>query len=86
MSPFSFPTSGQAIRAFSDSVNNPETQFYRHASDFELWELGVLDQLSGHIESSTRFLVNAQSVLISENGAEAPTAPMLEKHPLTEEA
>lgn len=38
---------GQMIRAFSDEVNNPESQFFKHPGDFTLYLLGEYDDNSG---------------------------------------
>jgi len=46
MQPFFMQTKGQAVRAFSDTVNDPKHQFYKHAEDFTLFELGSFDELS----------------------------------------
>lgn len=42
-------TRGEAIRSFSDAVNNPESQFHGHAEDYALFQLGTLDILTGVI-------------------------------------
>lgn len=36
-----------AIRSFSDQVNNPESQWHKHPSDYALYELGVYDDQTG---------------------------------------
>lgn len=47
MQPFLMQTKGQAIRAFSDSVNDESTQFFKHPEDFTLFEIGEYDDASG---------------------------------------
>lgn len=32
---------GEAIRSFQDACNDQKTEFYRHASDYTLFHLGV---------------------------------------------
>lgn len=41
--PFTMQTKGAAIRAFSDSVNDTSTQFYKHPQDYTLFEIGEYD-------------------------------------------
>lgn len=40
MAPFYMNTKGQAIRAFTDSANDPNHQFYKHPEDYTLFLLG----------------------------------------------
>lgn len=47
LQPFFMQSRGQAIRAFSDSVNDTSTQFYKHAEDFTLFEIGEYDDEKG---------------------------------------
>lgn len=46
-----FPHDAPAIRAFSDVAVDPNTQVGRHPDDFELLELGVLDDSASEIVS-----------------------------------
>ncbi len=41
--PFYFSTLGQAIRAFTDSVNDPGHGFAKHPEDYTLFHLGTYD-------------------------------------------
>lgn len=63
LAPFTFPHDGQALRAFSDTVNDESTQFYRHADDFDLYSLGTFDQESGEFQNEKHFLAGARFVL-----------------------
>lgn len=47
LQPFFMQTKGAAIRAFSESVNDPKTQFNRFPGDFALFELGQYDDQKG---------------------------------------
>lgn len=47
--PFFLPQEGQAIRTFTDMVNNPEHQFGQHPEDYTLTELGVFDDETAEI-------------------------------------
>lgn len=40
MTPFFVRSKAEAIRAFSDAVNDPQSQFYKHASDYALMCVG----------------------------------------------
>ena len=44
ITPFFLPQEGQAIRTFSDMVNNPDHQFGMHPEDYTLMELGIFDE------------------------------------------
>jgi len=43
LSPFLMQTRGQAIRAFSDSVSDPKTNFNKHPQDFSLHEIATFN-------------------------------------------
>ncbi len=43
MQPFFFNSRGQAIRAFTDLANNPETMIAKHPADFTLFAIGTYD-------------------------------------------
>lgn len=47
MQPFFMQTRGQALRAFTDTCNDTNTQFSKHPEDFTLFELGEYDDESG---------------------------------------
>lgn len=47
--PFFMKTKGQAIRAFTDTVNNRESQFWQHPADFTLFEIGEYNEASGEL-------------------------------------
>lgn len=38
---------GGAVRWFTDQVNNPETPYYKHPEDYDLYELGDYDDQDG---------------------------------------
>lgn len=48
--PFFCLQTGQAIRGFSDAVNDPKTELFAHPADYELFELGAFDQATGHLD------------------------------------
>lgn len=47
--PMFVPSSGVAIRSFSDEINRvaDDNQLYNHPDDFDLYEFGVFDDNSG---------------------------------------
>ena len=47
--PFFMPEQGQAIRVFSDCVNNVEHQFGSHPGDYSLFEIGDFDDNHGQL-------------------------------------
>ena len=47
--PFFMATDGMAVRAMSDLVNSPETEFYRHTQDFTLYQIGLFEDSTGAI-------------------------------------
>lgn len=53
MRPFFCQTKGEAIRIFSDTVNQDDTQFWRHPGDFSLFEVGEYDDQHADLRSIT---------------------------------
>lgn len=47
LQPFFMTSKGEAIRAFSDTVNDDKTQFNKHPGDFELFQIGEYDDSTG---------------------------------------
>lgn len=45
--PFFQNTKGQAIRGFSDAVNDESTELWKHPEDYILFELGEFDDSDG---------------------------------------
>lgn len=41
--PFYLAASGQAVRTFADTANDPNHAFGKHPSDYTLFEIGVFD-------------------------------------------
>ncbi len=46
------PSTGVAIRSFSDEINrdHPENQMFSHPDDFDLYELAMYDDSTGIVE------------------------------------
>ncbi|WNK14229.1 MAG: nonstructural protein [Microvirus sp.] len=47
---FCLSTTGQAVRAFADHVNDPQSQVSRHPGDYRLAQLGTFDDARGTVE------------------------------------
>lgn len=47
LQPFCAQTKNTAIRAITDSVNNPKSEFHRWPADYTLFEIGVYDDQAG---------------------------------------
>lgn len=45
--PLFFQATGQALRAFSDAVNDEKSDYYRHPEDYSIWHLGNFDDTTG---------------------------------------
>jgi hypothetical protein len=50
--PMFVPSTGVAIRSFSDEINraNDDNQLYNHPDDFDLYDLGTFDDNTGLFE------------------------------------
>jgi hypothetical protein len=50
--PMFVPSSGVAIRSFSDEINRnaDDNQLFNHPDDFDLYEFGVFDDNSGNFD------------------------------------
>lgn len=64
--PFFMPKKAQAIRHFSDGINDPSTQISKHPGDYTLICLGTFDEETGIIEHKKETLCNGIDVLKSE--------------------
>lgn len=49
--PFFFAHDGQAVRAFSDLVNDPQSSICKHPEDFSLFGVAVFDDELGRVVS-----------------------------------
>lgn len=45
--PFTARTDGEAIRIFSDAVNDNQTAFFHHPEDYQLYRVGTFDDDTG---------------------------------------
>lgn len=51
MQPWCGQSIGQAIRMFTDEVNNKEGQMHKHAADYDLYHIGEFN--NGHLAQTT---------------------------------
>lgn len=51
MTPFFMQSTGQAVRAFEDTVNDPKSAFNKHPEDYTLFEIGTFDDQTGTLEN-----------------------------------
>lgn len=51
--PFIFTTHGQATRAFSDGVRDPQSNLCKHYKDYSLYCIGTFDEETGLLEPLT---------------------------------
>lgn len=57
---------GEAIRSFSAAVGDPKHQFYVNRGDFELYQLGTFDDISGLITSECVRVLSALEVAVDQ--------------------
>lgn len=59
--PFFLPHNGQALRGFSDHVQDEKSAVAKHPEDYKLYQLGTFDDVSGLFtaEKVPVFLANA---------------------------
>lgn len=53
LQPFFMTSKGQAVRGFTDLLNDGQSQFSKHPGDFTLFELGSFDDSNGFFTSNT---------------------------------
>lgn len=58
LKPFYLDTVGQAIRAVTDAVADPNHEFARHTSDFTLFQLASFDESKGVYKNEKHSLGN----------------------------
>jgi len=53
MPPFFCRAKGEAIRTFTDAVNDKQSPFFKHPTDFELYIVGSFDPANGTLGSAS---------------------------------
>lgn len=51
--PFCFPTHGAAVRAFTETVNDPQSNIAKHPEDYNLFYIGTWDDNSALFEAAS---------------------------------
>lgn len=65
--PFFTKTRGQAVRGFSDAVNDAKHEFHAHPEDYTLFYIGEFDEDKGELKASVpESLGNALTFMESE--------------------
>lgn len=64
MRPFFVPTTAMAVRAFRDEVTRPDTEMFKHRSDYTLYEVASFDEVTGKFDNldSPRQLVRGSDI------------------------
>lgn len=57
--PFFVQTEGQALRAFTDAVNDPQHNFGKHPHDYTMWFVGTFSDAKAEFSIADRRLVAA---------------------------
>lgn len=47
MQPFFLRSKGEALRSFTEAVNDPKTSFFKHPGDYTLFEIGEYSEETG---------------------------------------
>ena len=64
MRPFFVPAVGQAMRAFSDEINNPQSELHKHPEDYSIWHMGTYNDVTGEMVSSEKPVHLASAVAL----------------------
>ena len=68
--PLVVPTTGAAVRSFTDEVNRKESEMHGHPEDYDLYEMGTFCDQTGTFLSPEggipRVLTRAQDIVIKE--------------------
>jgi len=62
MQPFVRPTTGLAIRDFTNLVNDPQSVVSRHTASFTLFQLGTWDDSNGAFKNDNTVVLSALQV------------------------
>lgn len=67
LQPFFARSHGEAIRNFTDAVNDPKTSLNAHPHDYSLWHIGDFDDNSANIVANPpERLLSGTEALISD--------------------
>ena len=68
--PYFMRTNGEAIRAFSDAVNQANHQFNMHPADYILFYIGNFDDIAGELQPTAHDNLGKALDFITETGPE----------------
>lgn len=74
--PFFFRTNGEALRAWMDVVNDPQSDFFRHPEDYTLFLVAEFDESKGQFINETSPLSIASAMemrKVAHNNLQKPT-------------
>ncbi len=77
--PTFFIAKGEALRAFSDSVNKKDSPMYNHPEDYTLFEIGYYNPEFGKIES---IATPTSMGLATEYLKKEPQIDLIERQPM----
>lgn len=73
MRPWFAQSTGQAIRAFSDELNRPDSDMNKHPDDYDLWHIGEFNDNSGFLtkpeKGITQIAIGKQVKILKETPA-----------------
>lgn len=77
---------GEALRSFTDIVNDPQSAFNRHPEDYCLFEIGTWDYTEGKISchNTPKSIIKASTVLKPLAQKEFPMNPRISTQPVQE--
>jgi hypothetical protein len=55
LTPFFMPTRGLALRAFIAAASDEKHQFFSHAGDYTLFEIGTFEETTGALVSNQKY-------------------------------
>lgn len=67
MQPFCCKSKGEAIRSFTETANDPNSQLYKYAPDFTLMEIGEWDDQTGLVKTHTAKITLGTALEFKEN-------------------
>lgn len=67
--PFVARSNGEAIRGFSDAINDAKTTIGKHPEDFNLMEIGIYNDQTGEVDrKKITCLITGSNCKVVENG------------------
>ena len=80
MQPFFMQSTGQALRSFEDTVNNPESIFNKHAEDFTIFEIGTFEDSNAFFQMhESKIPLGTAIEYVRQNEMPMPEQPQLKQ-------